>query len=432
MNIIEIFVSGAIINLFEIIMCYKLCSEKVFYNKYNIYFACFIQTFLLTLNYIYVDNIVKVMVTFSIMILTCKLLFKNISFFECALISFIIEMFIIISEFIYIIVISLTSSMNNKVLMAAIEGKFITNIIITIVFILIFLTNIPKKIYNFILCHINNISKTVFFIVLGLIILIISLIFYISYYNENNYFTLFVNLFILIVYIVIAVNLIIKENKYKEIRNNYLKTINELSEYENIINEYRIINHENKNQLNSIKGMTTSKKVHDYIDEILNNKNKRNTFILNQALVIPAGGLRGLIYSKMLLMTKYSINYKIHIDKKFNSKILQNISTRTMIDICQITGVYFDNAIEAVQNLKIKNILVDIYVDDAINIIIKNNINSVIDENRIDKIGYSTKSKNHGYGLALANKIISENNLLSNKREISSTSFKQQLIVKYK
>ena len=432
MNIIEIFVSGAIINFFEIIMCYKLCSEKVSYNKYNIYFACFVQTFLLTLNYIYVDNIVKVMVTFSIMILTCKLLFKNKSFVECALISFIIEIFMIVSEFIYIIVISLTSSMNNKTLMAAIEGKFITNIIISIIFVVLFSTNIPKKIYDFIIRHINNISKIIIFIVVGLIILIISLIFYISYYNENNYFTLFVNLFILIVYIVIATNLIIKENKYKEIRNNYSKTINELSEYESIINEYRIINHENKNQLNSIKGMTTSRKIHEYIDEILNNKNKRNTFILNQALVIPAGGLRGLIYSKMLLMTKYNINYKIHIDKKFNSKILRNISTKTIIDICQITGVYLDNAIEAVQNLKSKNILIDIYVDENINIIIKNNINSIIDENRIDKIGYSTKSNNHGYGLVLANKIISENNLLSNKREISSTSFKQQLIVKYK
>lgn len=432
MNLIEFSISGAIINFFEIIMCHKICNKKVEYGKYNIYLACFLQTFLLVLNYIYVDNSFKVVFTFLIMILTCKFLFKDINLMQCTLISFVVEIFLIFSEFVFMFTISIVSSVNNYSLMDSVEGKFITNILVALIFLVLCFFQLPKRIYNFLLKRINSISKSLLIVLLGFLILLINIVFYVSYYNKNNYITLVANLLIMIVYIIITINLVIKESKYKNVKKRYLKSNDELNEYERLINEYRIINHENKNQLNSIKGMTTNKKVQEYIDNILNNKNTSNTNILNQALLIPTGGLRGLIYSKLVLMTEYKINYKIHIDTRFNSKLLKNVSTKTMNYICQIIGVYLDNAIEAVRNLKIRNILINIYVDDNINIIIKNNVNCVVDVNKIDKMRFSTKGNNRGYGLVLANRIISKNDNLTNICESNNNSFEQHLIIKIK
>ena len=127
--------------------------------------------------------------------------------------------------------------------------------------------------------------------------------------------------------------------------------MNELEEYERIIKEYRIINHENKNQLSTIKGLTSNKKVKKYIDEILNYKDTENEMLIKQALLIPTGGLRGLIYSKLIVMKNKNINYLLNIDKKINNKLMNNITSMKMLDICQIIGVYLDNSIEAVENI---------------------------------------------------------------------------------
>ena len=52
MNLLEFASSGFIINFFELIMCNKILGGKIKYSNYRIYLACFLQTFLLVLNYI--------------------------------------------------------------------------------------------------------------------------------------------------------------------------------------------------------------------------------------------------------------------------------------------------------------------------------------------------------------------------------------------
>ena len=176
--------------------------------------------------------------------------------------------------------------------------------------------------------------------------------------------------------------------------------------------------------------MTKNKKLIDYINEIIKSKNSENKSLINQALLIPTGGLRGLIYSKLILMKEKSIKYSINIDKKINSKLMKNISSNEMIDICQIIGVFIDNAIEAVEKLKERVVIINVFRDENINIEIQNTYDNSIELNKIDKIGYSTKGKNHGYGLALVNRILKNNKNFSNEREVSKNLFKQKLIIK--
>ena len=430
MNILIYIVSAMIMNAGELYGYYKISGEKFSFSNPKLYFIYFLQTLLIVLNYTYTQNIIKVLVTFFIIVLMCKLLFLNKQLVECILISFIIELLIAFSEFIFMITVSLYQRVDNNILVENWQGTIFGNGFILLLFLLLVNTPIPLKIFNKLKELTVNINIKKVSLFLGIVIICESVLFYLSNYNTNNIFTIIVNFAITIIYFVIIMMLIKKESNYNTVYNKYITTLQELEEYESIINEYRVINHENQNQLNSIKGMTSNKRVREYIDEILNNKNKKNELILKQALLIPTGGLRGLIYSKLVIMKNKNINYNLHVDKKINIKLTKNISTKTMLNVCQIIGVYLDNAIEAVENLKQKNILINIYKADDIAIEIINNKENYVDINKIDKAGYTTKEGIHGYGLSLVSKILKEDPKLINEREITQNTFKQKLIIK--
>ena len=129
-------------------------------------------------------------------------------------------------------------------------------------------------------------------------------------------------------------------------------------------------------------------------------------------------------------MKDKNIDYNLNIDRKLNNNLMKKIDSKEMIDICQIVGVFIDNSIEAVENLDNRNIIINIYDENGFVIEIINNYESNIKINKIDRIGYTTKGTNHGYGLALVNKIISKNKNFSNEREVSKNMFKQKLVVK--
>ncbi len=426
---IIILISSFIINVIEMFCIHKIVNEKMNLKSKKTYFIYLLMVLLIFLNYIFSNNLYKVFITLLISLIEIKLLF-NKSLKENIVIAVLMELTTILAEFIFALVISLINNINPNSLAQTYQGTIVTNIFIS--FIIFLLSNILflNKIYNKIINLIGNISIKKVVIFLSIIIVCGSTLFYLSYYNKNNIFSLIVNFIIITIYFLIVILLMKKENKYNRIRLKYLVTIQDLNEYESIINQYRIINHENQNQLQAIKGMTKNKKLIDYINEIIKSKNSENKSLINQALLIPTGGLRGLIYSKLILMKEKSIKYSINIDKKINSKLMKNISSNEMIDICQIIGVFIDNAIEAVEKLKERVVIINVFRDENINIEIQNTYDNSIELNKIDKIGYSTKGKNHGYGLALVNRILKNNKNFSNEREVSKNLFKQKLIIK--
>lgn len=430
MSLLIYILSAVVINLIEVYSYYVISGEKLDVKNKKIYLIYCFQTILIILNYTFVDNIIKVLITFLIMAFMCKILFKNKKFIECICIVFVVEIFIILSEFIFMFCMSMVKEINNAELIQIMQGEILTNLIISMIFLLILFSTIPNKLYQLIFKFTDNISVNKMVIYVSLPIVVITFIFYLSYYNLNDYITLFVNIFVSLIYIIIIFLVINNESKYNKIHSKYIATISELEEYEKLINEYRVINHENNNQLNCIKGMTNNKKVHSYINEIMENKQSENKEILNQALLIPTGGLRGLLYSKMVVMKNKNISYRLYVDKKINSKLIKNISSKTILDVCQIIGVFIDNAIEAVENCNNKMIIVNIYKLDDIVIEIINNFTEEFDINKIDKLGYTTKDGMHGYGLSLVNKILKANFDLLNERTIKDKMFKQKLIIK--
>ena len=255
-----------------------------------------------------------------------------------------------------------------------------------------------------------------------------------SYMNIPLSIVLVTNTIMGLVIVSIIVKFVTTKSNYQLISNKYETSINSLKEYETMIDKFRVNNHENKNELLTIRNMIKNKdkKIIEYIDALVDNKIKDNEEIMYKTSKIPEGGLRATIYSKLCVMDKYKIKYKLDISKDVRTVDLINLDDELILNICKILGVFLDNAIEEVKKNKKRIINIELYViDKSLYIDITNNYTGIIDIEKIGKEKQTTKGKEHGYGLLLVNQIISENSKhIENERSINGNYFTQSLIIK--
>ena len=134
---------------------------------------------------------------------------------------------------------------------------------------------------------IRNLHNVLVKIVSGLnteqiLLCILPLIFIFNIYLDINYYKMdllyvfILNYLTIYVIVIIIIILAKKEKEYTKIYDKYNTTLNSLKEYEEILDNYRVSNHENKNQLLTVRSMisTKNKKAIDYIDEIVQNRIK--------------------------------------------------------------------------------------------------------------------------------------------------------------
>lgn len=244
------------------------------------------------------------------------------------------------------------------------------------------------------------------------------------------------NVIMAIVFIsIIIASTKLKEN-YTKISSKYETSISSLKEYEVMIDKFRVNTHENKNEFltirNMIKNNERSETIIKYIDKLVDNKIKDNDKIMKKTASIPEGGLRATIYSKLCLMDKLKIKYQLNISREIKTTNLINLDEDLILKICKILGVFLDNAIEAVQNLSKKAVIVDIYtIDNYLCIDITNNFQGDLNLNNMGNIKYTTKGNDHGYGLTLVNKLLEEeHDRLENEKSVNRDTFTQTLKIK--
>ncbi len=393
-----------------------------------VFIVCIVATII---NYFIINDFVRPITALFILILYCSCIMGKLSNRSIVLAIY-TQVLIIFSEIIYLLILVLAFGANSENIINTFYGNIISNVSISIIAIYLSKIRLNTKIYNKIISITDKINKLHLFMVVVVIVFIASFITAFFYYKIGLVYLLLFNLFAIVIYFVFIYNYFKANNNYLKVYDKYNMTLNSLKEYEDILSRYRISNHENKNQLLTIRGMVKNKKVASYIDEVIENKIKDNEKLMFDSLVIPEGGLRGLIYSKMLLMKENNIEFELSVDKALKTTDLSNISDDLMLNICNIVGVYLDNAIEAVKDLDEKYIIIEIYLDDTLNIAITNNYKGDIDIDKMDKVGYSTKGGNHGYGLSLVSEIISKNKYITNNKQISDDEFTQEIRVEYK
>lgn len=307
-------------------------------------------------------------------------------------------------------------------------GSFVANTTISIGVLFVSKLKIIKKLYNFFESIILKLDETI------VIFLSIMVVFLFNIFTLNALAILspemlmIISLSISIISFVLICMFFKAKDDYYKMNDKYNSSLESLKELENALTNHRIDNHENRNHLMTIRNMTTSKKIIKFIDTILDNKLKDDKNISKETDIIPAGGLRGLVYSKLLLMNSKEIEYELDVASSVRLVDILDYGNDTMLDICKIVGIFLDNAIEEVETIEDKYIVIEMYLEeDVLTITITNTFDNTKCKDNIYKAGISTKGGNHGYGLSLVKKLVHNNKKLKTYHEINDSEFTQVL-----
>ena len=426
---------GALINSFAHIFIWsRLLDKKIDFKDYKYYIVQVLFAFLMLLNFLFINTIFRVLVIVVIMTIFCYFLFKcnyRISFIT----SIFSQLTMMISELIFAILAVVVLKIDSNFIVSNLVGKLIANTLISIIAIMACNIKIIQNLYNKIVSSITEIKINSFVIIILATIITINFNFLSVYYHYPLLSIIIGNIAVSVIYIFIYYKYLIAETNYSKINDKYNNTLNSLKEYEEILDVYRVSNHENKNQLLMIRNMIIKKEkdIPEYIDKIIDNKIKDDEKLMFDTNKIPAGGLRAVIYSKLLVMKDEKIDFNLIVDRKVRTVDLIELGESLMFDVCRITGVFLDNAIEEVKNKEDKRIFIELFTDeDKLCIKISNNFKGSINIEKIYEKGYTTKSKGHGYGLALVKEIVDKNNKLTNLTSVENDIFTQLLEIKVK
>lgn len=411
----------------------KLLQKRPNLKSIKTYIIFILMAVITLINYLYNNQFIRIVTITVIMAIFFKILFSekiNRAFFG----SLIAQILYVVAEMIFALSLIYVFKVDIEDFEKMYFGKFLTNFIISLIVIILVQFKFVRKFYNLLLKITDKIKSNTLIIFL-LVVMIALNIFIMTIYYDLNFTTIMLfNTLLTFICFIIIMNSLYNKNKYISVYDKYNTTLNSLKEYEDILDKYRVSNHENKNQLLTIRNMLpkNNKKIVNYIDVLVENKLKDNDKVMFETSKIPAGGLRGLIYTKLLLMKDLSINYVLEISNDVKTvDLINNIDDSTMLDICKIIGVYLDNSIQAVKNLKEKYVNIGMYITESnLQISISNNYEGRIEIDKIEEKGYSSKGKGHGYGLPLTKEIIQNNKMLSNEKSITKDSFTQILKIK--
>ena len=425
---------GIIMAIANIYMWHKLHNEKINFKNYKVYLVGIVLSIFLILNFYFINSYIKILTLIIIMILCNYFLFpkdKNANI----VVPNIGEFILIISEVIISILFFIMLKIEGNDLLTLYAGTVIGNFTIGLNSVLLVNLKIFKKITDKVTDVISNINKNILIIVLGILIIIINFLLAIPYYKIKTAYIIVFNAITIVVYSFIVFKMFEEKSRYIKMNNKYNMTNTTLKELEQNVTRLKITNHENKNQLLTIRNMIKkgedSKSLIKHIENIVNTKIKDDETLMLQTSTITNSMISSIVYSKMLTMKENDVDAALIISRDIKDLYLSDIPDELAVEVCKIIGVYLDNALEEVSKYEEKIINMEFYAEKkTLCIAISNNFEGEIDFEKMDNPGYTTKENGHGYGLSLAHEIIESNDKLSSEREIKDNIFKQILKIK--
>lgn len=433
-KIISTILGSSITCLLSVYMWSKIYNEKLDLKKVNTYISILLLITFIWLNYMYMIGYIKVLTALIFLDIFNWLIFKK-SQKETLISTFLSYSIFFVSEItvtLFTLAVANVSIDNAKNVYI---GTLKINIIISLITLLITYTKIPTKIYNFLIKITDKIANSVFTILLILMFLIFNFLITPLYYKVNIVVIIIINIALILLYSYITFRMLQQKNRYIKISNKYNMTNTTLKELEQNVTRLKITNHENKNQLLTIRNMIKkgedSKSLIKHIENIVNTKIKDDETLMFQTSTITNSMISSIVYSKMLTMKENDVDAALIISRDIKDLYLSDIPDELAVEVCKIIGVYLDNALEEVSKYEEKIINIEFYAEKkTLCIAISNNFEGEIDFEKMDNPGYTTKENGHGYGLSLAREIIESNDRLSSEREIKDNIFKQILKIK--
>jgi two-component system, LytTR family, sensor histidine kinase AgrC len=373
-------------------------------------------------------NVGTTLVIFFLMTFIYKSIFQ-IFLHKAVIVSFITLIVTLIANICFFIILSILG-LDLNIMREVSHSVIISNLSICIISLLIIKIEFIRKTLSNVINLVSNRETIICFVVCLFYISVTGLLFSKTDIQIKGSLDFYINIMVVFLLVIIIYTYIVERIKYREIIHSHNILSHYIKDIEQWIQKYRVESHENKNQLIVIKNLIDkkNKKATEYLDSLLKPKVDEETLWLEKVKEIPEGGLKGLIYYKIKEMQQEKLKIYLDVEKKIEKNILSKITIDQYKNLCQIVGVYLDNAIEAAKESKKKQLMIEIYKEKKKNLIINisNSFNGEIKLNKIT-VGYSTKGRNRGYGLSLVNSILQKNTIFSQNRKIIDDYYMQQL-----
>ena len=433
LEVIRMYILPCLINVITVIyLTKKLIVSNDNFLQFKKICLIIIWVIITILNYMYIVKFVRFIFSTFLNIIFGYFIFNNKKRFIVPTIV-VEQLLLFISEFIFYLILYYFK-VDVDQLFSKSFGILFGNSTICFFALILINNDVINKLCGKIIKYIIKINEYNKYLILLVLFFTINILLYFIYNNSLDNFVIYINSFFIIIYSYIVFQLFNEKNKNYIFKEQNRTLVENLNEYEKMLDYQRVNNHENKNQLLVIKAMVEKedKKTIEYINEIIKEKREDNELMYTKAKRIPSGGLQGLVYQKMLAMQENYINVILDVSSNVRKIDFSILSSKMNYDICRIMGIILDNAIEETIkfNRKEREIVISMYIDELFVIEVSNRIKDNIELDKIYDKGYTSKEKGHGYGLSLLKKIIDKNDNVINELKITNDIFTQIIKIK--
>lgn len=367
-------------------------------------------------------TIFKTCIMFVLFAILVKLNF-SMDISKTVILTFIYYIVLIMADMLSINLLSMI--LGEKEFYLSVAGGIIGSMVVFIITVLL------SFIFRKLILKVLNIKirYRMLFVMIFSIVCIIAL-FYATFSLGTNSADKLLCIFSILVIVLVIGNSFMQTYKNNQLMLQYDNLLSFIKKYETEIDNQRTMRHETKNQLLTIKSKIIDKEkpteIVDYIDTILNDDRKINHTEYAKLKYLPSNGLKGLFYFKMITAEEKGIHVEVSIAKGIEDGFLSKLDTNNFNQIGKVLGVYLDNAIESAEITEKKSLCIEAFTKTGEVIFV---ISNTYDPN-VKKIGRSTKGVGRGYGLLLANSIISNNSRLSSSTEVTPEIYVKKLNIK--
>ena len=435
MKFLEVFIDSVIMWIAAYFVGRMLFEEKNKPNVFKIIIIVIVFSILLAclniINSEILGGTVKIICVYSLQCLFYRMVYKKSSS-KTMVVSLILYLCLCASEIIIALIASILLN-NAHSSLEFLKNTIVINVLISILILII--VNIGKKKLIIFVEHSDLKGRDNQIIILVVLITLALLGFKIPVSNWKLNIEFIITMILLLSFCIIGIFMLKQRADIQRTTSMY----QQLAEYSNITNnvleEYRVVTHEHKNQLLVIRSMleNNDKEINDYVDNLLEKREGIKYKWIGELNHLPLSGLKGLINYKILEMEDLKLNKIITISNEVAKIKLEKLSINQKDNLYSIIGVYLDNAIQAANESKEKEINIEIYKEKKeLIIIIANTYKGKIEIEKIDNYGYTTKGKKHGIGLYIVKNIIQSEPIFNSEKYLLDNYFVQEIKIDLK
>ena len=406
-NALKLFFSACLFFV-EGFAVYRLLGSNILLSKKKIIISCVCWILVCLVAYQPIYSSVAQIVMFITLALAFSYVFQ-ISLIKAFVSTGIVHLTVALGDSIGALTLSLFLELNQ--IRESILFLLIGNIfVIMFTFLLSLMPFYKKKLGSFLSkINYNNEKRVILYVLLAIIFISVIDLKLTSeqllYLND-----MLVVLIPIMILFVLLILYIFERNKYQTLNSQYEALFTHATSLESWLENERLSYHEYKNQLAYIRSIVEEKEAIAYIDSILQESFENSAIIDTQIANIPKGGMKGLIFYKLIQAQRKGIDSYVSISPKMSSLSVGKDIEKSKT-VCRIFGILLDNAIDAAAESDKRRISLEMYrLDQKLIFVVMNTFKGDVNVAKIQEKGYTTKGKGHGNGLNYVKNIIARDN----------------------